>query len=241
MADEAILSRIQKLLALATSDNVNEAELAASKAQELLLEHNISEDELNSFSSEKNERVIEIRTKGKNARNRSNWSIALADIVARANLCSIITSGAGLIWIGKKTNLEVAQYIFDNLVNDLTRIADLEHYKYKQTTPHYAQIHGKTWKNSFYYGANQSIRERLNTNLEQLTASREDMNALVVRNDIELKEYIQKQYPYLSYNSHRFNRDRSGFAAGQAAGRSVSFRTGIGAGGSSGPKLLGRG
>ena len=59
-----------------------------------------------------------------------------------------------------------------------------------------------------------------------------------MRNDIELNEYMKIHYPSLSYNTWTLNRDRSGYEAGRAAGSSVQFRSGIGAGGSTGPKLL---
>jgi hypothetical protein len=36
-----IIEKIQKLLALATSDNENEAQMAAKRAQELLLKYNL--------------------------------------------------------------------------------------------------------------------------------------------------------------------------------------------------------
>jgi len=239
MTDESILAKIHKLLALATSDNENEAAVAASKAQSLLIQHNISEDELENFNSVKSEKVVQVRTAGKNARNRSAWYGTLAHIVAKANLCNLLIDGSGLIWIGKKTNIEVAEYIFDNLARDLTRISDMVFKQYQRENP-YNSTHGKTWKNNFYHGANQSIRERLNANLRQLKEA-DKINALVVRSDIELEEYMKVHYPRLTYVRTSYSSSRSGFEAGKAAGRAIGFRSGIGAGGSSGPKLLNKG
>ena len=240
---EAILSKIKKLLALARSDNENEAAIAAAKAQTLLIEYNISREELDSFSDAKAEKVIQVQVDGKNKHNRSAWYDTLAYTVAQANLCTTLISGSGIIWIGKTTNIEVAQYIFDNLVRDLSRICDtawgimLKIQKLDRTRP---TVHGKIWKNNFYHGANQSIRERLRANLVQLKVA-DNVRALVVRNDIELNEYMHINYPRLSHVGTHYNSDRSGFDAGKSAGRSVQFRQGIGAGGSSGPKLLNKG
>ena len=241
--DEKILARIHKLLALATSDNENEAANAAAKAQTMLMEYNISEDELNAFGNKDKEKVVEVRTGGRTNHNRSNWYNALAVTVSDANLCKILTSGSGLIWIGKKTNVEVAQYILENLTRDLTRICDLtwKAINYHQNSlPKISRVHGKTWKNNFYHGANQTIRERLRSNLIALKET-PTINALVVHSDFEIKEYMNIHYPSLTYNKFTINRNSSGFEAGKAAGRAVQFRSGLGAGGNAGPKLLNKG
>ena len=101
--------------------------------------------------------------------------------------------------------------------------------------------HGKTWKNNFYFGAIQTISERLTTNLQSLKVGNENINALVVSNDFELKEYMHKNFPRLGYSSFNYTRDSGGFNSGKAAGRSIQFRNGVGAGGSNGPKLIGGG
>lgn len=236
MADESIIAKIHKLLALATSDNENEAALAAAKAQTLLLEYNVSQEELEEFSTVKNEKVIEIRTKGK-TKSRIAWRGKLAGVIAKANLCRLIlTDGSGLIWIGKKTNLEVAQYIYDTVSQDLERIASKEWKQVEHTLSH-----GKTWKNNFYFGAIQTISERLNSNLIALKEV-PSATALIVRNDIELKDFEKIHYPFL-YHVYQGARqsDRSAFEAGKSAGRSIQFGRGVGSGGSLGPKLLGEG
>ncbi len=47
MQDEALIKKIQKLMALATSPNENEANVAAQKAQELIAKYNIDMQQLN--------------------------------------------------------------------------------------------------------------------------------------------------------------------------------------------------
>lgn len=241
---ETILTKITKLLSLASSDNVNEAENAAAKAQELLLKYNLTESDLNSFNDATKEVVVQVRTEGKTKYNRTAWYSILANTVADANLCRLLTSGSALIWIGKKTNIEVAQYIFENLVRDLQLICEKEwaifNIQQIYTRP-YNKVHGKTWKNSFYHGANQSIRERLRKSLVELKEANSEITALVINNDVELDEYMDAKYPHLRHIDYNLRRDRSGYDSGKAAGRSVQFRSGIGAGGSSGPRLLDKG
>ena len=236
MAEESIISKIHKLLALATSDNENEAALAAAKAQSLLIEYNVSDEELEEYSTVKNEKVVEVRTYGK-TRSRIKWRVNLAFPIARANLCKVImSSGSSLIWIGKKTNIEVAQYLYDTITADLERIADRE---WKNVGAHLS--HGKTWKNSFYYGAIEVIEDRLSTNLIALKEVPAN-NALIVHNDVDIADYVKVKYPklYSTYTSIN-RRDYSGYQSGRTAGRSIQFGRGMGAGGSIGPKLLGKG
>lgn len=242
-----IVARIQKLLSLATSDNVNEAENAAAKAQDLLIKYNVEQAELDSHIDSKSEKVIETRTQGKAKYSKIAWYNSLAWRVGKANLCEVIQSGSGLIWIGKPTNIEIAQYIFDNLVSDLTRICEAEWESAHNTElilkalgKLYQVTHGKTWKNNFYHGANQSISQRLNANLT-LLKEEPKVTDMVVHNDAEINEYKKIHYPYLSHSSTTYTKARSAFESGKAAGASVQFRTGIGAGGSAGTRLLGKG
>lgn len=242
LGNETILSRIKKLLALATSDNAEEAASAASKAQSMLIQHNISMTELDSFSMEKNEKVIETRTTGRHARNSCAWFNNRANIIAKANLCQVLTSGAGLIWIGKATNLEVAKYILESVTTDLDNLCNAAFDYYKQTdTSYYGPVHGKTWKNTFNFGANKVLNERLQANLDALRSGVENVNALIVVNDRELDEFMKIKHPNLITTSHFYRPVRSAYDAGKAAGREVQFRQGVGAGGSSGPKLISRG
>jgi Protein of unknown function (DUF2786) len=239
LGNENILAKIKKLLALATSDNPEEAASAATKAQSMLIQHNISLAELDNFSLEKNEKVIQINTSGRHARNRCAWFGNRANIIAKANLCRILTNGAGLIWIGKPTNLEVAKYVLESVTTDLDYLCDLAFDYYKQVNTGYT-VHGKTWKNTFNFGANKVLSERLQANLEALRSGVENVNALIVVNDRELDEFIRIKYPRLTTTTNTFRPVRSAYDAGKQAGREVQFRSGIGAGGSSGPKLIGR-
>jgi len=243
MADEVILAKIKKLLNLATSDNANEAANAQAAAQKLLLRHHIDEAELNEFSLTKTEKITQITTSGKNGHNRSTWYNTMAGIIAKANLCEMLTSGPGLIWIGKPTDIEISQFLLSQVVSDLTRICERDWYNFnweQRNASRYMKVHGKSWKNSFYLGACQSIRDRLNENLLQLKAADNETNALILRNDIELKEYLHSNFS-IRYTQTRGASDRSGFDSGKAAGRSLQFRGGITSGGSQSQKLLTRG
>jgi hypothetical protein len=235
----AILAKLKKIFALAASDNENEANEAAAKAQELLLKYNLSEEELNSFSLEKSEKVVHVYADGKNARNRSAWNVSLANVVARANLCNVLSSGPQIIWIGKPTNIEIARYIFDSLTRELERICEIKWILFRYNVNNrWNSTHGKTWKNSFYMGAVQGVSEKLNANLKQLKIDNTNLALVVVNNEEELEEYLNDKFKYRTPTKSSYTRDRSAFDQGKEAGKNVNVNRGVGAGGSHGPKYL---
>ncbi len=238
--NEVILSRIQKLLRLSTSSNPNEAAVAAGKAQELLLKYNLSMTQVEGYKVENAEPISEeIQYFGKNL---INWKASLANVVARNNLCRVFTTGNALCWVGKETNMQVARYLSDTLIADLERLAEAywQGILYLRTlnlvTGENATIHGRAYKNSFYAGAVEVIRERLAASKRQLQNADINMNAMIIVEDDALAQYLKR------FNLHATQRSgpttNSGYAAGREAGASVSFRTGVGSGGSLGPKQI---
>jgi hypothetical protein len=239
---EVILSRVQKLLALATSNNVNESAAAAAKAQELLLKYNLSVEQVAGYTVDKAEPIIEQQQMFANS-NIVEWKASLAFIVARNNLCRGFIQGNKFVWVGKDTNIQVARYLTDTLIADLERLARdywngiLLLRQANLATGEAAYVHGRTWKSSFYRGAIDEIKVRLAESKRVLTTD-SNMFALVVREDDALAEYLRK-YNLRSRGTTSSSTNYSGYSSGREAGRSVSFKTGLGSGGANGTKLIG--
>ena len=238
--NDVILSRIQKLLRLSTSSNPNEAAVAAGKAQELLLKYNLSMTQVEGYSEEKQEPITEDRQSFGN--NLSNWKFSLAGVVARNNLCRVFSYGNQIVWVGRQTNMEVARYLSDTLIADLERLAEqywngvLLLRKLGLETPVTMGVHGREYKNSFYAGATSVIRQRLASSKTQMQNADINMNALIVAEDRSLDIYLRTHYNLRSAYSRPVG--QSGYSAGREAGASVSFKTGVGAGGSSAPRQI---
>lgn len=238
--NEVILSRIQKLLRLSTSSNPNEAAVAAGKAQELLLKYNLSMTQVEGYSAEKQEPIIEdIQRFGKNL---VDWKFSLAHVVARNNLCQVFSRGNSIVWVGRDTNMQVARFLTDTLIADLERLGTqywngvLLLRKLGLAQGESAYIHGRVYKSGFYTGAIEVIKERLRASKQSLTVD-PDMNALVVREDDAVALFVKNNYN-LHYSSRYLNTNAAGYSAGREAGGLVSFKTGVGAGGSSAPKMI---
>jgi hypothetical protein len=254
MVEDTILKRVKKLLALSNKNsNENEAAAAAAKAQELLLSYNLSMAQVESTEFEKREQVSHVYREIFR-QNRINWKIDLANTVAKANLCNLLTSGRRLIWIGKPSNIEVAEFLWATLCddleiicdkrwNDIIRLREMEKQTGINLFTSYSlrYVHGKTWKNSFYYGAIDTIGQRLNESKKNMSTD-PNMSALIVLSDKEIENYVGRVWPKLGKSNINFNLYGSAYESGRAAGKSIQFKQGMGAGGTHGNNnLLNRG
>lgn len=254
---ESALLTIKKLFALSKKNsNENEAASAAAKAQELLIRYNLSEEQVNKTQDRPPEPVIgNFYTGHRTGQNVQQWKVLLAFDVAAGNLCKALSHSQGerIEWIGKKSNIEVAQYLYETLLADLERISEetwktitelrlLEkkhHVSLFKGNTDLRFVHGKTWRNSFYLGAVETIGARLRQGLNTL---KEENNilALIVVADQEVANYIRQKYPRMGkFGRNNTAHSSSGYASGRATGESIQFKRGInGAGGSHGPKLI---
>lgn len=113
---EKILSKVKKLLALAESPNEHEAALAAARAQELLLRHNLSMKDI------KTETEVVVLDASKDA---PIWKINLLFRVCKAFYCESFTKDTrSLIIIGSKADAEVALFTYKYLYDTVLRLTD---------------------------------------------------------------------------------------------------------------------
>ena len=236
--DATLLERIRKVQGYLKSDNPNEAAVAAAKLSELLMKHNISLSDI-----PESERPVDpfVNTATDGEKRLADWRVTLAGAIARANLCGIVVSGSSIRWLGRKSNVEVAQYIYETCANDLQRICDGLWYaifdllKKDGTTD---IIHGKTWKADFLQGAAKGVQEKLREEFGQWTANA-NANAMITTNKYELAMFTHLEYPYLGSYGHGVRVGGNAYGLGVKTGRNVSFRTGVGAGGGSSTKQIG--
>jgi len=140
--ESAVYRKVQKLMALATSSNKNEAEQAVIKSQQLLLKHNIESKYLGGEGDEKVYLKRIMKQKKENAKMRSIAKILETFFV------NIVYSRAGdftyLEILGRAVNVEIAEYVagflhfeLDNLWNQAQQSANFR---------------GAIAKNSFFLG-----------------------------------------------------------------------------------------
>ena len=219
-----LFEKIKKLLALSSSPNENEAALAASKASELLAEHNLSMADLNGLGDEE---VEELRL---DSLNNKKWKTCIAEAIAANNYCEIFISHCGknktLMLVGKPVNILGCQQMYEYLVSTVERLCRQE-------------TRGATlsYKNAFLNGCAHRLYRRLK---EDIATQDEKVGAAIVLKsqlDKENQYYLNRNYPQMSITKTRSGSyDAEGYRAGRAAGDGISLGKQIG-----GQRRLGRG
>ena len=137
-----ILRKVQKLMALSSSSNKHESELAMIKAQQLLLKHNI---ESKYRDVDDGEKVYLKRIMKQPQRTEKMCAIArilntffVSPVFGRKDRCTYLEI------LGSKVNLEIAEYVADVLHD---KLEDL----WNQTKREY-DLKGLVAKNSFFRG-----------------------------------------------------------------------------------------
>jgi hypothetical protein len=115
MSDERILEKIKKCLAMASSPNPNEAEIAWRQARKLMETHHLDMRDI-----EASEANIAKRAAGKRP---PVWMLSLAQACAKAFSCRVITessiSGSKVVFIGVGNSPLFCEYAFIALQNQL--------------------------------------------------------------------------------------------------------------------------
>lgn len=237
--NETILERIRKVQGYLQSDNPNEAAVAAAKLSELLIKYNVDLADIPE-SAKPNDPFVNFAT-DEDTRRLAEWRITLASAIAKANLCRVVISYSHLQWLGRQSNIEVAQYIYETCANDLQHICDGLWYAIRdllKNDPDVKLMHGKTWKSDFLMGAAKGVAQKLREETLRWQQENVNVNALIVQNDKELAAYTRSQFPYLSTHSAKFSLGGSAYGLGVTTGRNISFKTGVGSGGSNAVRQL---
>lgn len=207
--DSRVISRIQKLLALAGSPNRHEAEAAMTAAQTLLLRHNLSE--------------VVVR-----AEHRTTWAhlgVPMTRVGEGSRLLAAILGShffVEVIWVpvwmperdrtgqilevcGSVANVQFAAYVHDFLQSAAQRL-------WQEVASQRPQG-GRT---AFTAGVMRGFLEKLATQ-EQRHAE----EGLVWKGDPAAQRYLRARHPHIHHIRRSGPSPSAAFQSGQAAGRSL--------------------
>ncbi len=231
--DARVLERIARLLALAESANVHEAQAAMSAAQRLMLKHN-----LESAAASKGPPGYGFRHLGKPTGRVSEAERLLGTILGKHFFVEVIwvpvyrpaegKRGSVLEVCGAPANLEMAAYVHAFL----THAADhlwREHKKERR-------IRGDRDRRTFIAGVMVGFLEKLNA---QRTEHRQQ--GLVWVGDADLDGFYRKRHPRIVHVRHTGNRRTQAHAEGREAGRKIVLHKPVQGGPSGAVRLLPRG
>lgn len=221
--NDRIIDKIQKLLALSTSSNVNEAATAAALAQELMTRHQIEVADIEFHTSKGGDVQVENEELTRE-KSYIPWKVSLAAGLAKANGCSVYTQNVypgssikkmiATRFIGTSSSISVVRYMYAYLVREIDRLAAENR-----------EGHDRIWLKSFRLGAVASITTRL------IQASKEVVKeatpgALVVIDKTASKVEEACKALNLKQGKQIKTQDYSGFQEGVKAGRTVNLSVG---------------
>jgi len=230
--DARVLERIAKLLALAESANVNEAQAAMSAAQRLMLKHN-----LESVGDPRRAHAYGFRHLGKPTGRVSEAERLLGAILGSHFFVEVIwvpvyrpaeaKKGSVLEACGTPANLEMAAYVHAFL----THTADQLWREHKRSK----RIRGDRDRRTFLAGVMVGFLEKLNA---QRVHHKEQ--GMIWVGDADLEEFYRKRHPRIVRVRHTGSRRTEAHHHGREAGKKIVLHKPVGSGPSGGVKLLGR-
>jgi hypothetical protein len=207
--NQAMLSKVKKLLALASSSNQHEAELATLKANQLILRYHLEKNELN---DEPELLVHTVMT----APKKNTLMVAIYDILTHFLVRPMLYFGQGEVRLevaGPREQLELADYIAKFLEHEFERLWNLE-----------TNLKGLRAKNSFYLGIARGFSEKLQASRKDFTVTE---SRALVKLESDLSEKLQHFLGGLSKTSSGQQLDDRALQSGVARGRSLSIHPGV--------------
>lgn len=215
---DKIVDKIKKLLALANSSNENEAQLASTKAQELMMKYNLELSKIDSKDKDiKSEFIGEARKK---VSYKESLVLALINEFFNVQTVSIRRRGDNgnetvHDMIGEKHNVEIAKYVYDFLMMSFEQ--QFQAYKKETGCPLSSK---KSFMTGIYHGFYKKMEETNNKIVQE--------NALVVVKDKDVERFVFDKYKNLKKtNTKTDTRDINAFESGKEAGGKMNVRRGI--------------
>lgn len=217
--DSSVLRKIQKLMALTTSSNKNEAEQAMIKSQQLLLKHNMQSQYVDSDDDEKVCLKRIMQQKKESAKMRSIGKIVETFFVH--TVYSRAGSFTYLEILGSKVNVDIASYVAD--------VLDSEMEKLWQQAQSQAGLRGIIAKNSFFLGLAKGYCNKIQALKREYPS---DMTQALMVIEKKLIDAKSMAYPHLATTRSGAHFCPESSALGECMGKQLHINPAIGKGSS---------
>jgi hypothetical protein len=244
-ADEKVLGRIKKLLALGDSPESHEAELATLRAHEMMRKHHIG-------SIEEGDPIWDYRALGKAYKQRPGWL---------QKICGILVDfyNVAAIWIpayhpnvpdemdpgrkgwnersafvleitGSPANVAIAAHVYDFLIAEGERRLE----RYREDGGNTTRTARLDFLEGLYAGFRAKLERqhhemRMREAEEAENNPEQNVGALVVARDEELDKFWRTRYPHTQSRRRRgrYTRDNDARSEGHRQGRKMSVRDAV--------------
>jgi len=224
---ERLLERVKKLLALAESDNIHEAELAATQAQALIHRHHLKLSELERLDPERLsfESGMGARSVGEPKKRHYRYEYAITNLLCEHFFVDVIwVSSYDIVSLkegrvaelcGRLEDLEIAEYVYHFIHNHL-KIAWCRH-KAKHS------LKGLQERLSFSFGLVKGFQSKLDAQAE----SRSEELGLVLSSSEAASRFLRLRHPRVRSISSGGWSPTESFGAGFAVGQNLTLRRGV--------------
>lgn len=213
--ESSVLRKVQKLMALATSSNPHEAELAMIKSQQLLLKHNIDANYIGDEDVEKIFLKRILKQKKETAKMR-----AIAKILETFFVNTVYSRSEGHIYleiIGSAVNVEIAEYVANFLELELEK-------QWTRAQKDFYGLKGMVAKNSFFLGIAKGYCNKIHALKKEY--SQDVSNALMVI-EKKLIEARSMVYPRLRMSKSSGGHCPNSSKLGELIGKRLNINPGI--------------
>jgi hypothetical protein len=233
MLSNDILAKIQALLNLADNNSsAAEAALAAGRAQALLEKYHLTMADVAAAQEETFQEDAEPLCDVRNG-----WQPILCDAVTKANQCYGFTSSSGYRIVGKPSNIAIVRYFYTYLEREILRLCKAAVLRGQlddidgSTSGEPGIPSDATSRRAYCLGAAGEVGARLRAEREatHARANASGQTAAIVKLDGEaaaLKRWAVERYNLRNRAPVRTTA-HDAYAAGRAAGRSISLNKGL--------------
>jgi hypothetical protein len=184
MTEPEVIEKLQKLLRLAESANEHESALALERAQELAIRHRIELASVQAWGDERAE-ADPIGRLGRTHHKRSMAHRYVGWIVRGHFNVDLIYSGKTVYFIGSKSDIDFAKYVWDFLELEFRRLFNAYCVENRRPTG------DRRARSSYYYGLYAGLSKKLESAKRQATA---DALASVAHNTGQTNENVAGAY-----------------------------------------------
>lgn len=203
---ESVLKKLRKLQNLYEGakkiNSEGEALAAAAAIQRLLIQYNLTMDEIGKDEDQK-DTILEERWNGFTYKSiGGKWESLLCHVLCKWNFCKSFEVGGTckrLMIVGKKENIETVRWLREMLSERFVEFSKKRFKEFQQTDEYKFRPIGKDkYQRSYLMGCCAGLDAKLLEESERDKKEDADFSAkvtaLVVRNDAALKEYVESKY-----------------------------------------------
>jgi hypothetical protein len=234
---DSVISKVQKLLALANSSNANEAAAAAAAANKLIDQYRLSEADFATSQADSDPLVEDDGFIYETGRIIP-WKSSLVLTLAKHYGCAVFNSAhrpngrqvSRYKLVGRTSDIHITKYMFNWLVLECQRLSELE-----------AHGNGRIFVSSYCHGFVAGIRQQLVKSREEAKQNASEKS--IIKIDAREQEAIDMMNKLhnlrASKNQSSSQIDHMAYSAGMNKGKSIHLGQSMSSG--SKVKLLGNG